>query len=146
MVQRIVTNASDNIIKILIIIVCLAFIKGLVFLIRLIDLETNIIQNKNSFKNIQEFIDTILDTILFALSVFVLFFRKDNSGIIIFLSILFFLKGFFQYFIDLKMYRYTNVPNDYIITLNKIKSVNSYVTNIFLLLASVYMLGKIFIN
>jgi uncharacterized membrane protein HdeD (DUF308 family) len=140
-----IENLSDNIIIGLIVFIILFLIKGILSLTNKLKLNINLFKNKSTYDIIKESLDTILDTILFLFAIFILFFRKDNSILVIILAIMFLLKGFFQYFLDLKLYTYTNIDNAVIENITKIKNVNSIITDTIIFFASFYMIKTIFL-
>ena len=128
---------SDNVIIAMITFIILLLIKGFLSIIKLLNVDKMFFTKYETYLYYKEIIDTIIDTILFLFAVFLLFFRKNNSILIIILAILFLLKGVFQYLIDLKLYTYTNLSN----TRYKIK-----MRNVVLFIASIYILKIIFTN
>jgi hypothetical protein len=137
---------SDNTIIAMITFIILVLIKGFLSIIKLLNIDKMFFTKYETYLYYKEIIDTIINTIVFIISLFILFFRKDNSILIIILAILFLLKAFFQYLIDLKLYTYTNLSNTTIDTLKKFKYPVSFITNISLFIASFYMLNIIFTN
>ena len=136
---------SDNAIKALIGFIILVFFKGFFSLSRQLNLGNVIFKEKTMLKYISETIDTIMNTILVLLSIFVLFLRKENKSIlVIILAIMFILKGFFQYFLDLKLYEYTNIHESVIDKMRQVKFVNSVITDLILALVSFCMIKIIF--
>lgn len=130
----------------MIIFVILVLIKGVLSVIKLLGLDKTLFENYTSYLYYKEIIDTIIDSILFLFACFILFFRKNNSILPIILAILFLLKGFFQIFIDLDLYTYTNVSNTTIDKMKELKLPVSFITNIVLFTASIYMLKIIFMK
>ena len=137
---------SDNTIIAMITFIILVLIKGFLSIIKLLNIDKMFFTKYETYLYYKEIIDTIINTIVFIISLFILFFRKDNSILIIILAILFLLKAFFQYLIDLELHEYTNLSNTTIDTLKKVKYPVSFITNISLFIASFYMLNIIFTN
>jgi uncharacterized membrane protein HdeD (DUF308 family) len=137
---------SDNVIIAMITFIILLLIKGFLSIIKLLNVDKMFFTKYETYLYYKEIIDTIIDSILFLFAVFLLFFRKNNSILIIILAILFLLKGVFQYLIDLKLYTYTNLSNTTIDKLKELKHPVSFITNIVVFIASVYMLKIIFTN
>jgi len=137
---------SDNIIITMITFLILVLIKGFLSIIKFLNVDKMFFTKYETYLYYKEIIDTIINTILFLFAFFILFFRKDNSILIIILAILFLLKGVFQYLIDLKLYTYTNLSNTTIDKLKKVKHPVSFITNVVLFIASFYMLNIIFTN
>ena len=137
---------SDNTIIAMITFIILVLIKGFLSIIKLLNIDKMFFTKYETYLYYKEIIDTIINTIVFMVAFFILFFRKNNSILIIILAILFLLKGFFQYLIDLELHEYTNLSNTTIDTLNKVKYPVSFITNISLFIASLYMLNIIFTN
>ncbi len=135
---------SDNAIIAMIILVILILIKGFLSVIKLISIDKMFFEKYETYLYYKEIVDTIINTILFLFASFILSFRKNNSILVIFLAILFLLKGFFQYFLDLKLYKYTNLSDATIDKLRKVKTPISFITNIILFISSIYMLKLIF--
>ena len=137
---------SDNVIIAMITFIILLLIKGFLSIIKLLNVDKMFFTKYETYLYYKEIIDTIIDTILFLFAVFLLFFRKNNSILIIILAILFLLKGVFQYLIDLKLYTYTNLSNTTIDKLKELKHPVSFITNVVLFIASIYILKIIFTN
>lgn len=137
---------SDNVIIAMITFIILLLIKGFLSIIKFLNVDKMFFTKYETYLYYKEIIDTIIDTILFLFAVFLLFFRKNNSILIIILAILFLLKGVFQYLIDLKLYTYTNLSNTTIDKLKELKHQVSFITNIVLFIASIYILKIIFTN
>ena len=137
---------SDNTIIAMITFIILVLIKGFLSIIKLLNIDKMFFTKYETYLYYKEIIDTIINTIVFMVAFFILFFRKNNSILIIILAILFLLKGFFQYLIDLELHEYTNLSNTTIDTLKKVKYPVSFITNISLFIASLYMLNIIFTN
>ena len=137
---------SDNTIIAMITFIILVLIKGFLSIIKLLNIDKMFFTKYETYLYYKEIIDTIINTIVLIISLFILFFRKDNSILIIILAILFLLKAFFQYLIDLELHEYTNLSNTTIDTLKKVKYPVSFITNISLFIASFYMLNIIFTN
>ena len=142
--KRFIDTASDNTIIVLISIIILSFIKGLFSLFERVNRTAQFISDKSIIHNVDEILDTIINTITFVFAFYILFFRKDNSILIIILGIMFLLKGFLQYFIDLQIYKYTNIDNSTIDKIRNYKYVNGVVTDTILTVIAVYMIIKIF--
>ena len=141
-----IANLSDNSIKGMIAMIILVFIKGFLSFMELINLDESLFKNYKTYIYIKETIDIIINTIAFILALFVLFFRKDNSILVIILAVLFLLKGFFNYAYVLNLYKSINLSDTTINKLEEVKNVNSLITNIVLFIASIYMLKIIFTN
>ena len=139
-----IANLSDNSIKGMIAMIILVFIKGFLSFMELINLDESLFKNYKTYIYIKETIDIIINTIAFILALFVLFFRKDNSILVIILAVLFLLKGFFNYAYVLNLYKSINLSDTTINKLEEVKNVNSLITNIVLFIASIYMLKIIF--
>jgi uncharacterized membrane protein HdeD (DUF308 family) len=140
-----IRNLSDNTIIGLIIFIIIFFIKGILSVMDKLNLNIYLFKNESIHNIIKETLDTIVDTVVFILAVFILFFRKDNSILVIILAIMFLFKGFFQYFLDLKLHTYTNIDDTIIENMKKVKHVNSIVTDTNIFFASFYMLKLIFL-
>jgi hypothetical protein len=141
-----IENLSDNAIVAMIIFVILVLIKGFFSVIKLISLDKILFKNYTSYLYYKEIVDSIIDSVLFLFACVILFFRKNNSILTIILAILFLLKGFFQYFIDLDLYTYTNISNTTVDKMRELKHPVSFITNIVLFIASIYILKIIFIK
>lgn len=141
--NRFINTSSDNVILVLIFIVILALFKAIVSVGEKVNMKANLI-DQSVYELIDESLDTILDTIVFIFAVYVLFYRKDNSIVIIFVGIIFLLKGFLQYFIDLKLYKYTNIDNSTIDKITKFKYFNSIISDTCLAVITIYVITQIF--
>jgi hypothetical protein len=141
--NRFINTSSDNIILVLIFVVILALFKAIVSIGEKVNEKANLI-DKDLYTLVDESLDTMLDTILFIFALCILFYRKDNSIVVIIIGIIFLLKGFFQYFIDLKLYKYTNIDNSTIDKITKFKTVNSVVSDTCLAVITIYMITQIF--
>jgi hypothetical protein len=139
-----IANFSDNSIKGMIAMIILVFIKGFLSFMELINLDESLFKNYKTYIYIKETIDIIINTIAFILALFVLFFRKDNSILVIILAVLFLLKGFFNYAYVLNLYKSINLSDTTINKLEEVKNVNSLITNTILFIASIYILKIIF--
>jgi hypothetical protein len=139
-----IADFSDNSIKGMIAMIILVFIKGFLSFMELINLDESLFKNYKTYIYIKETIDIIINTIAFILALFVLFFRKDNSILVIILAVLFLLKGFFNYAYVLNLYKSINLSDTTINKLEEVKNVNSLITNTILFIASIYILKIIF--
>ena len=141
-----ISNLSDNYIKGMIAMIILVFIKGFLSFMELLNLDESLFKNYKTYIYIKETIDIIINTIAFILALFVLFFRKDNSILVIILALLFLLKGFFNYAYVLNLYKSINLSDTTINKLEEVKNVNSFITNTILFGAAIYILKIIFAN
>jgi hypothetical protein len=141
-----ISNLSDNYIKGMIAMIILVFIKGFLSFMELLNLDESLFKNYKTYIYIKETIDIIINTIAFILALFVLFFRKDNSILVIILAVLFLLKGFFNYAYVLNLYKSINLSDTTINKLEEVKNVNSFITNTILFGAAIYILKIIFAN
>jgi hypothetical protein len=141
-----ISNLSDNYIKGMIAMIILVFIKGFLSFMELLNLDESLFKNYKTYIYIKETIDIIINTIAFILALFVLFFRKDNSILVIILAVLFLLKGFFNYAYVLNLYKSINLSDTTINKLEEVKNVNSFITNTILFCTAIYILKIIFIN
>ena len=141
-----ISNLSDNYIKGMIAMIILVFIKGFLSFMELLNLDESLFKNYKTYIYIKETIDIIINTIAFILALFVLFFRKDNSILVIILAVLFLLKGFFNYAYVLNLYKSINLSDTTINKLEEVKKVNSFITNTILFGAAIYILKIIFAN
>ena len=139
-------NLSDNTIKGMIAFIILVFIKGFLSFMELINLDESLFKNYKTYIYIKETIDIIINTIVFIIALFILFFRKDNSILVIILAVLFLLKGFFNYAYVLNLYKTINLSDTTINKLEEVKNVNSFITNTILFCTAIYILKIIFIN
>ena len=137
---------SDNTIKGMIAFIILVFIKGILSFIGLFYLDKSLSKNHRTYVYIKETIDIIINTIVFIIALFILFFRKDNSILVIILAVLFLLKGFFNYAYVLNLYKTINLSDTTINKLEEVKNVNSFITNTILFCTAIYILKIIFIN
>ena len=137
-------ESTDDIITILILFLVLFFIKGILSILGFFNLDTYL-KKSPKYSTVKETVDTILDTMLLLFGLYVLFLRtKPNSMLVIILAILFLLKGFFQYFLDLKFYKYTNLDIRTVDKLKQIKVINSMITDGVIFFSSFYMVKYIF--
>jgi hypothetical protein len=141
--NQLINTSSDKIVLVLIIIVILALLKALVSIGEKVNDKANLI-DRSVYLLIDESLDTILDTIVFIFAFYVLFYRNDNSILTIIIGIIFLLKGFLQYFIDLKLYKYTNIDNSTIDKITKFKYINSVISDTCLAALTIYAITRIF--
>ena len=141
-----IADFSDNSIKGMIAMIILVFIKGFLSFMELINLDESLFKNYKTYIYIKETIDIIINTIVFIIALFILFFRKDNSILVIILAVLFLLKGFFNYAYVLNLYKTINLSDTTINKLEEVKNVNSFITNTILFCTAIYILKIIFIN
>jgi hypothetical protein len=137
-------NFSDNTIKGIIALIILVFIKGFLSFMELLNLDKSLFKNYKTYLYIKETIDLIINTIVFIIALFILFFGKDTSILVIILAVLFLLKGFFNYAYVFDLYKSLNLSDTCINKLEQVKMVNSLITNTVLFIASIYMLKIIF--
>jgi hypothetical protein len=141
--NRFINTSSDNIILVLIFVVILALFKAIVSIGEKVNDKANLI-DKEVYAVVDESLDTILDTIVLIFAFYILFYRKDNSIVIIIIGIIFLLRGFLQYFIDLKLYKYTNIDNSTIDKITKFKTINSVISDTCLAVITIYVITQIF--
>ena len=134
---------SDNIITIMIILVVLIIFKPILYFFSIINSKNNII-NQETFEKIRLIYTHILDIIITFIAVYILFFRKNSSIITIILATLAIFKTIVTFSVDFELYKYLNLSNDTIKSIQNYKNRSVLTTNIFLFFVAGYILTKIF--
>ena len=134
---------SDNIITIMIILVVLIIFKPLLYFFSIINSKNNLI-NQETFEKFSLIYTYILDIIITFIAVYILFFRKNSSIITIILATLAIFKSILTFSVDFELYKYLNLSNDTIKSIQNYKNRSVLTTNIFLFFVAGYILTKIF--
>ena len=134
---------SDNIITIMIILVVLIIFKPILYFFSIINSKNNII-NQETFEKISLMYTYILDIIITFIAVYILLFRKNTSIITLFLATLAIFKSIVTFSVDFELYKYLNLSNDTIKSIQNYKNRSVLTTNIFLFFVAGYILTKIF--
>jgi hypothetical protein len=138
-------HLNDNLIIIMIILVVLIFLKALFYYISLTKFH-HIFMSDEKFENFRRMLSNVLNIFLMLISLFVLMFRKNNTMLIIILTIIFLFKGFLHFFVNFNLYKYITLNQTDIDKLKKFYEIESFITNTMLFIASFYMLKIIFTN
>lgn len=136
---------NDIVVVCLIILIVLLFLKALFYYSSLTKIHHFLISDEH-FEKFRNKLSDVLNIFLMIISLIVLFLRKNNTSLAIFLAILFLLKAFLHFFVYHNLYQYTSLNQNNIDKIVNFHKVESFVTNTFLFIASVYMLNIIFIN
>ena len=134
---------SDNIITIMIILVVLIIFKPLLYFFSIINSKNNLI-NQETFEKFSLIYTYILDIIITFIAVYILFFRKNSSIITIILATVAIFKSIVTFSVDFELYKYLNLSNDTIKSIQNYKNRSVLTTNIFLFFVAGYILTKIF--
>lgn len=136
---------NDIVVVCLIILIVLLFLKALFYYSSLTKIHHIFISDEH-FEKFRNKLSDVLNIFLMIISLFVLFLRKNNTSLAIFLAILFLFKAFLHFFVYYNLYQYTSLNQNNIDKIINFHKVESFVTNTFLFITSVYMLNVIFIN
>ena len=136
---------NDIFVACLIILLVLLFLKA-VFYYMSITKFPHIFLTVEQFEKFRGKLSDITNIFLTIIALFVLFLRKNNTNLAIFLALLFLLKTFLHFFVNYKLYQYTSLNQSNIDKINKFYQVESFVTNTILFISTFYMLVLIFIN
>ena len=136
---------NDIFVACLIILLVLLFLKA-VFYYMSITKFPHIFLTVEQFEKFRGKLSDITNIFLTIIALFVLFLRKNNTNLAIFLALLFLLKSFLHFFVNYKLYQYTSLNQSNIDKINKFYQVESFVTNTILFISTFYMLVLIFIN
>jgi flagellar basal body-associated protein FliL len=136
---------NDIVVVCLIILIILLFLKAVFYYMSITKIHHIFLSDEN-FEKFRNKLSDVLDIFLAIISLFVLFLRKDNSSLLIFLALVFLLKSFLHFFVNYKLYQYTSLNQSNIDKIAQFYQVESFVTNTFLFIATFYMLNIIFIN
>jgi len=136
---------QDNIVIVLIIIVVLLFLKTLFYYISLTKFH-HIFMSDEKFEKFRHTLSDILNVVIKIASLFIMFFRKNSTMLILILAIIFFLKSFLHFFVNYKFYQYTSLTQSNIDKLTEFYEVESFITNTMLFIGSFYILKIIFID
>ena len=98
------------------------------------------------FEKFRNKLSDVTDIFLIIISLFVLFLRKDNTTLAIFLAIIFLFKAFLHFFVNYRLYQYTSLNQSNIDKLKQFYEVEAFATNTLLFIITFYMLNIIFIN
>ena len=134
---------NDNVITIMIIVVVLIIFKPILYFFSIINSKNNII-NQETFEKIRNIYTHILDIIITFIAVYILFFRKNSSIITIILATLAIFKTILTFSVEFELYKYLNLSNDTIKSIQNYKNRSVLTTNIFLFFVAGYILTKIF--
>ena len=136
---------NDIIVVCLIILIVLIFLKVVFYYMSITNLH-HIFFTVEQFEKFRNKLSDILDIFLIIISLFVLFLRKNNTTLAIFLALLFLLKSFLHFFVNYKLYQYTSLNQSNIDKLKQFYEVEAFATNTLLFIITFYMLNIIFIN
>ena len=134
---------SDNVITIMIILVVLIVFKPLLYFFSIINSKNNLI-NQETFEKFSLIYTYILDVIVTFIAVYILFFRKNSSIITIILATVAIFKSIVTFSVDFELYKYVNLSNDTINSIQNYKNRSVLTSNIFLFFVAGYILTKIF--
>ena len=133
----------DSVVLIMIILILLIFLKAILYFISLINYKHPLISNEH-FEKFRNMLNTFLDIVLILISLVILFLRKNNSLLAIFLAIIILFKAFLDLFLSYDFYKYSNLSDNAIKNLNNYKIRSVFISNIVLFIATIYMLKIIF--
>ena len=134
---------NDSFIIALIILTILLFLKAVFYYMYLTDIH-HIFFSVEQFEKFRNKLSDILDIFLTIISLFVLFLRKNNTTLAIFLALVFLLKAFLHFFVNYKLYQYTSLNQSNIDKLKQFYQVEAFITNTLLFIITIYMLNIIF--
>jgi len=147
---------SDKTIVLAIIVLILLFFKGFKYLLYLSIYYLNLHNHSNvtKFYNILDnsliYVSDLLDTILLLIALYVLFIRKHNSILTTIFCLMLILKFVLHFLLLRRFEAYFNIKynlsDETSKKLFKIKSVNSFITNVAAFVAAGYMLNIIFFS
>ena len=136
---------NDYFVVSLIILIVLIFLKAALYFMYLTNFH-HIFFTVEQFEKFRNKLSDVTDIFLIIISLFVLFLRKNNSNLFIFLALLFLFKAFLHFFVNYKLYKYTNLNQSNIDKIKKFHEIESFITNTLLFFISFYMLNIIFTN
>ena len=136
---------NDIFVAFLIILLVLLFLKAVFYYMSITKFH-NIFLTVEQFEKFRNRLSDITNIFITIIALFVLFLRKNNTNLAIFLALLFLLKTFLHFFVNYKLYQYTSLNQSNIDKINKFYQVESFVTNTILFISTFYMLVLIFIN
>jgi hypothetical protein len=136
---------NDTFLATFIILTVLLFLKAVFYYISITKFHLIFISDEN-FEKFRNKLSDILNIFITIISLFVLFLRKDNTILAIFLSLLFLLKAFLHFFVNYRLYQYTSLNQYNIDKIKQFYEVESFVTNTILFISTFYILVLIFIN
>ena len=152
---------SDKFIIVAIIILILLLLKGFNYLLYVLIFQLGLHKDKQEEKSYIEkiyavldkyliYISDLLDTILLFVACYILFFRKQNSIFTIIFCFMLILKFILHFLLLRRFENYFGIKDilsdETIKNLFPIKSINSFITNLSLFIASFYMLTIIFLS
>ena len=136
---------NDTFIASLIILTILLFIKTVLYFMYLTNFH-HIFFTVEQFEQFRYKLSATLNIFIGIISLLVLFLRKDNTALAIFLALIFLLKSFLHFFVNYKFYQYTNLSQSNIDKLKQFYEVEAFATNTLLFIVTIYMLKIIFID
>jgi hypothetical protein len=136
---------NDIVVVCLIILIVLLFLKAVFYYMSITNIH-HIFFTVEQFEKFRNKLSDVLDIFLIIISLFVLFLRKNNTTLAIFLALVFLLKSFLHFFVNYKLYQYTSLNQSNIDKLKQFYQVEAFITNTLLFIITIYMLNIIFIN
>ena len=136
---------NDYFVVSLIILIVLIFLKAALYFMYLTNFH-HIFFTVEQFEKFRNKLSDVTDIFLIIISLFVLFLRKDNTTLAIFLALLFLFKAFLHFFVNYRLYQYTSLNQSNIDKIKQFYEVEAFATNTLLFIITIYMLNIIFIN
>ena len=136
---------NDYFVVSLIILIVLIFLKAALYFMYLTNFH-HIFFTVEQFEKFRNKLSDVIDIFLIIISLFVLFLRKDNTTLAIFLALLFLFKAFLHFFVNYRLYQYTTLNQSNIDKIKQFYEVEAFATNTLLFIITIYMLNIIFIN
>lgn len=136
---------NDIVVICLIILTVLLFFKAIFYYMYLTNFH-HIFFTVEQFEKFRNKLSDVLNIFLTIISLLVLFLRKDNTTLAIFLAIIFLFKAFLHFFINYRLYQYTGLNQSNIDKLKQFYQVEAFATNTLLFIITFYMLNIIFIS
>ena len=134
---------NDYFVVSLIILIVLIFLKAALYFMYLTNFH-HIFFTVEQFEKFRNKLSDVTDIFLIIISLFVLFLRKDNTTLAIFLALLFLFKAFLHFFVNYRLYQYTSLNQSNIDKIKQFYEVEAFATNTLLFIITIYMLNIIF--
>jgi hypothetical protein len=136
---------NDNVIIVMIILVILIIFKPVLYFFSITNSNNPLIKDE-TFEKFRVIYTYILDIIITFIATYILFFRKNNSGITLILATIVIFKTFITFFVEFKLYKNVNLSNNTIENIKAYQKHSVYISNSFLFFVAIYILTKIFYN
>ena len=136
---------NDYFVVSLIILIVLIFLKAALYFMYLTNFH-HIFFTVEQFEKFRNKLSDVTDIFLIIISLFVLFLRKDNTTLAIFLAIIFLFKAFLHFFVNYRLYQYTSLNQSNIDKLKQFYEVEAFATNTLLFIVTIYILNIVFIT